>query len=398
MRDGNRSWVEAKQRTASGAPSDIATLMDGDSGTCGWKVPEEAVVEKMCCRTQRALRYLGGSLPPAPPKHRLRLPADELRDMDIMDILLTVDTELSPGRSVSTPAEVVANVRGSFYGVTSGEGGLYTQLELLRQHGLKAVFFVEALASLAVGDEPIREVADLLIKSGQEVQLHVHTEWLALARHNPIGDKCGQNMRDFSESDQARIIQIGKKTLMRCGVENIWAFRAGNYGADNATLRALAANDIRFDSSYNYPYLGHGCSIKTDYVLTQAARIEGVIEVPVTFFQDWPGHVRHAQICACSFGELSHMLLDAYAAGFKTFVIVCHSFELINRARSRVNRLLVRRFRRLCEFLDRRRDIFTTVGFNDLNTSISPPPSALVSPPHRTIGRYAEQLTARIYE
>lgn len=315
-----------------------------------------------------------------------------------MDILLTVDTELSPGRSVATPSDLLTNVHGSFYGVSSGDGGLHTQLELLRQHRLKAVFFVESLAALAVGDDPIRQVVSLLIKSGQEVQLHVHTEWLALARRNPIGDKRGQNMCDFSERDQARIIQIGKDTLMRCGVENISAFRAGNYGADNATLRALAANDIRFDSSYNYAYLGHGCNIKTDYALTQAAQIEGVIEVPITFFQDWPGHVRHAQICACSFGELSQMLVDAHAAGFKTFVIVCHSFELINRARTRVNRLLVRRFRRLCEFLDRRRDLFRTAGFNDLDTVILPLPSVLVSRPRRTIGRYAEQLAARVYE
>ncbi|MEO6924810.1 MAG: hypothetical protein ABI142_13365 [Bryocella sp.] len=315
-----------------------------------------------------------------------------------MNILLTVDTELSPGRSVTTPADVVANARGSFYGVGSGDGGLPTQLGLLRQHRLKAVFFVEALAALVVGDDPIREVVTLLIRSRQEVQLHLHTEWLALARFNPMGDKRGQNMCDFSERDQARMIQLGKDTLIRCGVENISAFRAGNYGADNATLRALAANDIHFDSSYNHAYLGRGCSIKTDDVLTHAARVEGVTEVPITFFQDWPGHVRHAQVCACSFGELSHMLLEAHAAGFTTFVIVCHSFELINRARTRVNRLLVRRFRRLCEFLDQRRDLFRTVGFNDLDASISPLPRPLVSPPRRTIGRYVEQLAARVYE
>jgi hypothetical protein len=325
----------------------------------------------------------------------LRRPPSELRNMDI---LLTVDTELSPGRSVATPADVVANVSGSFYGVRSGDGGLQTQLELLRQHRLKAVFFVEALATLAVGDAPIRDVVSLLVKAEQEVQLHLHTEWLGLANHNPIGDKYGQNICDFSERDQVHMIQIGQDTLMRCGAEKISAFRAGNYGADNATLRSLAANGIRFDSSYNYPYLGHGCSIKTDHVLTHAASIEGVIEVPITFFQDWPGHVRHAQICACSFAELSHMLLDAHAAGFKTFVIICHSFELINRARTRVNRLLLRRFRRLCEFLDRRRDLFRTVGFNDLDIRISPAPAALVSTPRRTIGRYVEQLAARIYE
>lgn len=315
-----------------------------------------------------------------------------------MDVLLTIDTELSPGRSVATAAEVATNVQGSFYGTSSGQGGLGLQLELLRQYRLKAVFFVEVLATLAVGDDPIREVVHLLDAADQEVQLHLHTEWLALAAHNPLGKKCGQNMSDFSESEQIDLVYIGKEVLARYCNKKISAFRAGNYGCDNATLHALLKNNIHFDSSYNYPYLSRGCSIDAPNILTDATHIEGITEVPVTFFQDWRCHNRHAQICACSFSELSHALLRAHATGFKTFVIVCHSFELINRSRTRVNKLLVHRFHKLCKFLHQRRDIFRVVGFNDLNVGSAPLPKPLTSSPYRTMARYAEQLVGRIYE
>lgn len=315
-----------------------------------------------------------------------------------MDVLLTVDTELSPARSIATAGELAANIRGSYYGAPTGDGGIPFQLAVLREHGLKGVFFVEALASVAIGDEPIRNIVQLIAADGHEVQLHTHVEWLRIAREKPLGNATWQYTRHYSEAEQIRIIALGKEILARCGAPNVNAFRAGGFAADNATLRALRANAIQFDSSYNYPYLGHECAIDVPGMLVDTAVVEGIVEVPVTCFMDRPGHFRHTQVCACSFSELSSMLTQAHAAGFATFVIVCHSFELITRDRTRTDPIAVARFRKLCRFLADHRDRFRTVGFDGVDPTARPPKRPLKSSIWRTGARYVAQAVDRFYQ
>src|SRR5699024_8403875 len=130
------------------------------------------------------------------------------------------------------------NLNSSIYGTPSGEYGLPFQLETLQRHGLQAVFFVEALSPIVTGMQPLQEIVDLVEKANQEVQLHIHTEWLAMSEHNPLGQSTGQNMHAFSEQEQSAIIEIAKRNLEQCSTSPVTAFRAGNYGADNNTLKA----------------------------------------------------------------------------------------------------------------------------------------------------------------
>jgi hypothetical protein len=96
----------------------------------------------------------------------------------------------------------------------------------------------------------------------------------------------------------------------------------------------------------------------------------GVTEIPVGAIQDYPGHFRHAQLCACGGNELIHALNEAEANGWDFFVIVSHSFEMLSRRRSSkpplIRESVVRRFEKLCVFLSRNRDRFQTGGFEDL--------------------------------
>lgn len=315
-----------------------------------------------------------------------------------INVLLTVDTELSPGWHINNGISVRANLDSSIYGTPGGAYGLPFQLQTLSDSGLKAVFFVESLSPIATGLAPLQEVVDLIEDAGQETQLHVHTEWLAAAEVNPLGQRVGQHMHQFSLEEQTHIIGTAKRHLEQCGVSSVSAFRAGNYGANNHTLQALANNGLVFDSSYNYTYLGTSCQIQFPRMLTGPVHKHGVWEVPVTCFTDRPGGFRHVQLCACSFRELSQMLLQAHAAGTDTFVIVSHSFELINRSRTRANKLVVARFLRLCRFLASRQDLFRTVGFNDLSLREGQQPAALSSSLWSTAQRYAQQSMGRIYE
>lgn len=328
-------------------------------------------------------------------------PSDvRMRDPGVsMNVLITVDTEIGLDVDPRSPASVRAALNDRIYGdVAGGEVGLRYQIETFNRFDLKAVFFVEALFASAVGLEPLREIVDLVQSGGHEVQLHVHSEWLQRYREPGFDGRTGQNLFSFSEAEQTRLVARALDNLRQAGAERICAFRAGNYGADRATLRAVAANGLRYDSSYNYPYLGSLCRIETAAPLRQPQWLEGVVEVPITFFEDYPGHVRPTQLCACSFDELSAMLDQAERQGRPTFVIVSHSFELLNASRTRASRILRRRFERLCRFLADNRDRMRTVGFNDLAAGPSTwptTPTDLRSHPLRTAIRVVEQIASR---
>lgn len=286
--------------------------------------------------------------------------------MNLLKVFITVDTEAWP--LAATPQKLVAaDYERDYYGVTpQGDFGALFQAEVLRNNGLRGVFFVETLSTYISGIEPLRPLVQELRGRGHEVGLHTHAEW---CRRDPslIGPSSGDLMRHYSEERQATLIAKALQPLHACGVADVRSFRAGGYGANLDTLKALARNNIRFDSSYNYCWLGQTCGIETDAPLLQPKVLEDIHEYPVTFFRDWPGHFRHAEICACSSAELEHMLLGAYRRKWHALVIVSHSFECIHRdpLKPRPNRLVVRRFERLCEFLARNPDKFVTATFHD---------------------------------
>jgi hypothetical protein len=237
---------------------------------------------------------------------------------------------------------------------------------------------------------------------GQEVQLHVHSEWLRRMEPSILPGRTGQHLRMFTAGEQFTIIGQARDNLRAAGVDPC-AFRAGSYGANFDTLHALRQLGIRFDTSYNYPYLNAACGLSTPEPLLQPIELNGVMEYPISFFQDWPGHFRHAQLCACSFAELETALLQASKQGWSSFVIVSHSFELLSdhnsNERVRPSRIAIRRFEKLLQFLNRHKDRFRTAHFRDLpRTPQVPTPTApgLRGSVLNTIGRVGEQAIARL--
>ena len=315
-------------------------------------------------------------------------------------VLVTIDTELSPaghrrGVRAKDNYECAILGRGS-----DGEWGIAYQIGRFKQHGLRAVFFVEALSANVVGLDFLKRTIDPILSAGHEVQLHTHTEWLEWFASDPVSGHRGQNMCAFGLEDQRRLIQIGIDNLVRAGAPRPTAFRAGNYGANNDTLRALASEGIACDSSYNFPYLGNPCHIATNDELLGPLSIDGTIEIPISTFADYPGHRRPAQLCAISTSEMRMLLEQSVAQDRSTAVIVSHGFELLNSARSRGNPIVVRRFESLCETLSAMREQARTQGFADLEPQHLMRASARIrpvqSPPWRTAYRVAEQAAGAV--
>lgn len=309
-------------------------------------------------------------------------------------VLFTTDTEFS-FRLHKWGKDPIENFRIAIMGeVPDGAWGIGHQMQRLNAHGLKGVFFVEALSSELFGIDLLKRVVDPILTNGHEVQLHLHTEWLNWIEKDVVGARRGGNIADFDLSDQRRLLEIGVEALTRAGAPTPIAFRAGNFGANNDTLKALRSLGIRYDSSYHKPYLGKACRIDTALPLACPTELEGLIEVPPTYFKDFPGGCRPLQIAAASSAELRAVTRQSMARRLPTMVVVSHSFELIDLARVCSNRLLVRRFDEYCAALQQ--SGLVSSGFRDLTgpparPDLAPVIEPLTSNPVRTALRMIEQ-------
>lgn len=319
----------------------------------------------------------------------------------VLDVLITVDTEIGEPLSPDWQSScLAAEWRRDIDGATSGgDYGLPFQMQCLEAHGLRATFFVEALFALATGLAPLRRLVHGIDGRGHDVQLHLHPEWL-MRMPNPVMPPRARLLSDFPLSEQTELIRLAAAALRDAGARQLKAFRAGNYGAGLSTLAALEANGVPFDSSLCLANLGITCSVRTPSPLMQPDYVSGVLEFPVGCFQDWPGHYRPLQVCACSSSELEWALDEAWRRGWRYLVIVTHSFELVHRPRHvdglcRPNALVIARFERLCRFLGANRSRFRTSTFSDIDADtvrLSSDQSPLTSRLTRTVCRYVEQF------
>ncbi|MBA5687276.1 hypothetical protein [Rugamonas apoptosis] len=331
----------------------------------------------------------------------------------VLKVFLTVDTELWPNAAGWPHQPLPAGRRldqelaADIHGLTDRGGyGLPYQLGVLRYHGLLANYFVEGLFPQQAGLEPLRHIVGLVQRAGQQVELHLHPEWATAPGDGRAQAQVCQYLCRLPVERQSALIRQAIANLRAAGAGPLQAFRAGSFGADRVTLRALAENGLRYDSSYSpsFPIGAWGQPI------SQPVLIDGVWEFPVSSFRDFPGHVRHAQLCACSDRELTHALESAWRARWPAFVIVLHSFEMVRKRDG--GRLpvpewpVIRRYERLCAFLGRHRERFQTALFRDwedgalampATSATSAPQTLLRSRPKDTLARMAQQAWSQAW-
>lgn len=319
----------------------------------------------------------------------------------MLDVFYTVDVEVWCGGWKDIDDKFPDAFRRYIHGSTArGDYGLPYQLRLLQAHGLTGVFFIEPLFALRFGQAALDEIVGLVREGGGEVQLHLHTEWVDEAREPvlPGPQRKRQHLRHFSREEQTLLIGKGLELMRRAGVHDINAFRAGSFAFNHDTLPAVAANGLSFDSSYNASMFGPDSGVSPTQALLEPTLIDGVVEYPMTVYRDGTSELRHAQLTACSWPELEGLLWQAVNEDRKAFVLLSHGFELLNRAKDRPDDVVVRRFERLCAFLDRQRETFRVRGFKGLEPALAAvQPAPLVSPLHRTGGRMLSQLYRRRY-
>jgi peptidoglycan/xylan/chitin deacetylase (PgdA/CDA1 family) len=308
------------------------------------------------------------------------------------DIFISCDTELSSSlhrKNISAHD----NFNKSIVGKTSQQDyGIFWQIQRLNHYGLKGVFFVDPMPALIYGTQIIADIVQPIIQSGHDVQMHIHTEWLEWVKDSPVDGQTGQHIHCFSYKHQKILIELARDILKQAGANEITAFRAGNYGANNDTLRALASCNIYYDSSFNYAYQGNPCLIQANHIISPHD-ILGVTQIPITGLYDYKNHFRPAQICAMSYKEMADALNHAFNNQHKIFMMITHSFEMLSRDRMRANMSVIHRYESILEYIYKRG--LTTKTFQNMDIhayhnavkNIHPAPANMM----RTLSRHIQQ-------
>lgn len=319
----------------------------------------------------------------------------------MLDVFFSVDVEVWCDGWNDLDEKFPDAYRRYVYGPTArGDYALPYILKVLEDAGLTGVFFVEPLFSTRFGRQPLQEIIGLLRAGKQEIQLHLHPEWVDESLEPLLENINGkrQYLRYYSFAEQEKLIAAGKRLIAQAGGGEATAFRAGGFGFNRDTLGALAANGIPFDSSYNASIFGPDSGVATGLVPVDPFECDGVCEYPMTVYNDGTRLLRHAQLTACSYREMEGLLWQALEAGRQSFMILFHNFELLNMAQDRPDDMVVERFRKLCSFLDRNRDSFCVRGFDGLLARpVAVQPAPLTSPIWKTGARVVEQLSRRRY-
>ncbi len=294
----------------------------------------------------------------------------------MVNVFITIDTEHSIGGAFRDPQlQPVGNQKRIFGEIGNREYGIPLIMDIADRYGVRVVFFVEVFNKHFFGAEETQIVVDYILGRGHEVQLHLHPNYLNFTTANPqaveFSDLCG----DYPLDQQIEILAEAKRLLVACGAPEPTAFRAGCFGADMNTLKALTENGFLFDSSYNQAYLGGPCLLP-DWTQNDLAQREGLFEFPVTNFIEKTGlrskRSMPLDINGVSFEEM-RFVLDASrgAYGPQNITIILHSFSFVKAydvqyQKVKPRRHVIRRFEKLCNFLAENRADFNVNTYADI--------------------------------
>lgn len=313
-------------------------------------------------------------------------------------VVLSVDTEPSVAGAITHPDRHRPLIDEPVMGMAGGRSqALGFIVETLREHGLRATFFVETAHVRAFGEAPMRRYVDLLMAAGQDVQLHLHPVWTSWrdGRYDPAWrstDDCAKLPQDRL----AELLAEGKALLERWTGQPVVSARAGRFSSSRAVLAASAAAGL--------PVTSHVCLSAPDRPEPEIARpggvvrLEGARELPVTCFPDatfgrgdgW----RPLQVNAVSAAEMLGSLHALHSTGYPVAMVVMHPFDFL-KARDkqytglRANRVVQRRFRVLCAHLARYPDRYRVVTIAEAAAELPPALEApkLPASPARALAR-----------
>jgi hypothetical protein len=183
-------------------------------------------------------------------------------------VILTIDVESIDGYSLPEQVDTVCQ--------TGSACGLMEIARMQRERKFSGTFFLNVYEHRIWGEGKMREIVQKLQASGQDVALHTHPQWAYDPNRN--------GMHQYSLEEQTSIIRDGARLLSVWTGHPVLAHRAGDYAADERTLKALEANGLRVDSSL---FWGHRHSQLTELGLPRnlPSSWGKLLQIPVTVYE-----------------------------------------------------------------------------------------------------------------
>ena len=142
----------------------------------------------------------------------------------MLNVFITVDVEIWCGGWKDIDSKFPNAYNKYILGKTaSGDYGLPFQIKLLNEYGLKGVFFVEPLYAARFGLSSLKDIVGMLQDGSQEVQMHMHPEWVneATTALIPDSDKKRQHMKEYSLKEQVQLVKVGKTFLNKVADKDV---------------------------------------------------------------------------------------------------------------------------------------------------------------------------------
>lgn len=299
----------------------------------------------------------------------------------MVNIYITVDTECSLGGAWRNPKWKPVGPERSILGRIGAKlYGIPLIMDILEENDLRATFFTEVLARDVVGRPELAEAYAPISKRGHDPQLHLHPvfHYYHLVTQGTIQREELPPRMDLIGGlpfeKQLELLEKGRSIFRGIFGSIPTAFRAGCYGASMSTLDALEKIGIPYDSSFNAAYLGGTCLMNPRKPTNTPWRNGAVWEIPVTTFETGTWRMRSLkplEVSAVSLWEMQKVLDQAESLGQHTVTVVLHSFAFLKRLDVQFRRmqpdcLVIRRFRKFCQFLRRNRGRFRVLTFSEI--------------------------------
>jgi len=308
-------------------------------------------------------------------------------------VLITVDTEPSVAGALSNPERDKPRIHEPVWGEVGGESqALGFMLETLNRAQLCATFFIETVHVSYFPERIMGDYVRRIRDSGQDVQLHLHPCWLNFEQEwknqkTLATDQCGELTKD----QLIALIDTGRERLGEWTGTPPCSLRTGNFSVSANVYRAMKASGLTVASNICAAVAPPAEATPDQWgdtanLVGGIHRIDGVTELPVTCFKDHGpvgrGGLRSLQITSCSFEEQRVHLTALHRAGASVAVIVTHPFEFLqwsgpDFSHLRANRLVQRRFARLCSFLAGNADKFEVVPISRFSGQEIEPEAAI---------------------
>ena len=276
-------------------------------------------------------------------------------------VYITIDVECSMGGAWGRPdVRPVPPSRAIMGEYGRRRMGLPMIVDIMERQGLAGTFFVEPFAAEQGHPDTMAPICEYLTERGQDVQLHVHPNHRHYGRSREGKDfRFNDNIAELDLDEQCELLAEGADRLERWTGRRPAAFRAGNMGASEETLGPLARAGIRIDSSYSPSSLGGNCRFKETERYNGSKWYGDVLEVALSGFRQpaMPGlrPYKPCNVVAISFAEMRDAVTAILESGADA-VLILHSFSLFKVRNDqydggRPDRIVIRRFERLCRWL-----------------------------------------------